>query len=167
MGLSGVKPKPVLERLSKWIRFGTREECWPWTGAKTEHGYGRINIGGRVVKAHRVAYRELVGEIPDNSDVCHTCDNPPCCNPQHLFLGDARLNAQDMVSKGRHKHCVFHGESHPAAKLRTAQVEEIRGSAEPSRALSQRYGVSMTTIQNIRNGTSWCGQPRSAHEVKP
>lgn len=164
MGRRGVKPLPIIDRLFKWIRVGSITECWPWTGAKTKHGYGRINIAGRVAKAHRATYRELVGNVPDDADVCHVCDNPPCCNPHHLFLGDARLNAQDMVSKGRHKHCVFYGERHPSAKLSAEQVERIRSSVEPSRVLSHRHGVSMTTIQNIRNGTAWRGQPRSAHE---
>jgi hypothetical protein len=75
--------------------------CWVWTGSVVGYGYGQIKVNGRQLKTHRYVYEQLVGDIPDGMFVCHKCDNPPCCNPDHLFLGTPRDNTQDMVQKGR------------------------------------------------------------------
>lgn len=79
--------------------------CWEYQGARTTNGYGSIGTGGRGKsgKAHRVAYALFRGPIPDGMNVCHHCDNPPCCNPEHLFLGDDAANAADRESKGRNR----------------------------------------------------------------
>jgi len=76
--------------------------CLEWTGANNGHGYGRINVGGMLFYVHRVIFQEANGEIAPGLDVCHSCDNPPCCNKDHLFLGSAGDNARDMIRKGRH-----------------------------------------------------------------
>ncbi len=75
--------------------------CWKWRGAKLKHGYGRYSGG---LLAHRIAYELLVGPIPESLLVLHSCDNPECTNPKHLFLGTHSDNAKDMVSKGRNRH---------------------------------------------------------------
>lgn len=72
--------------------------CWEWTRSKATNGYGRITNS---LSAHRAAYELFVGPIPDGMQVCHRCDNPPCCNPAHLFLGTAADNAHDRDAKGR------------------------------------------------------------------
>jgi hypothetical protein len=77
-------------------------ECWNWTGALSDKGYGRFMLDGRNSHAHRVAYMLWVGEIPEGLSVCHKCDNPRCVRPQHLFVGSNSDNQQDSVSKGRH-----------------------------------------------------------------
>jgi hypothetical protein len=76
-------------------------DCWPWTGYTNTRGYGVIRINRRTVLAHRIAYQVERGPIPDGLFVCHHCDNPPCCNPAHLFLGTQTENMRDMISKGR------------------------------------------------------------------
>lgn len=79
------------------------DACWPWT-AKSKHkaGYGVISVDGKRNVSHRVAWELARGEIPPGMHVCHKCDNPPCCNPSHYFLGTPADNVLDMVDKGRH-----------------------------------------------------------------
>ena len=81
-------------------------ECWEWKGGKDRWGYGRKHMRGRQVALHRLAYSWANGAIPDGLSVLHSCDNPACVNPRHLFLGDAKANAEDMVNKGRHANQV-------------------------------------------------------------
>lgn len=88
-----------------WARVHKTDGCWEWTGCRQADGYGRV-YGGRgaspqIAAAHRFAYALTHGPIPTGLCVCHKCDNPPCCNPAHLFLGTVRDNAKDMAGKGR------------------------------------------------------------------
>lgn len=80
---------------------GGPDGCWIWTGARFPFGYGAIKIGGRPRGAHRTAWELVNGPIPEGLNVLHHCDNPPCVNPAHLFLGTLRDNALDMFAKGR------------------------------------------------------------------
>lgn len=77
------------------------ESCWPWTKSRRDFGYGRMAFAGTVESANRIAWRLTNGDIPNGLLVLHSCDNPPCCNPKHLFLGTHEDNFADMVSKGR------------------------------------------------------------------
>lgn len=79
---------------------GGPDACWPWTGPVDQDGYGHFFNGVRPIAAHREAYRLAKGEPRHN--VCHSCDNPPCCNAAHLFDGTQRENVHDAISKGRH-----------------------------------------------------------------
>lgn len=83
---------------SRCVREG---ECLVWVGAKTSKGYGCIKSKSGTRLTHRIVYKEIHGDIPDNIDVCHKCDNPSCCNPDHLFSGTRKENMMDMVNKGR------------------------------------------------------------------
>jgi hypothetical protein len=90
--------------------------CWEWQGFRHPSGYGQIYLHGKKWSAHRASYRLHKGEIPAGMDVCHSCDNKPCCNPDHLWLGDQRANSLDVVSKGQHyalakTHCP-HGHAY-------------------------------------------------------
>lgn len=90
---------------SKVDRSGGPDACWPWTMARLPRGYGVLAYQQRQTYSHRVAYLLDSGFIPDNVPfVCHTCDNPPCCNPDHLWLGTHADNMADMVAKGRERH---------------------------------------------------------------
>lgn len=144
-----------------WPRLVQAGDCLEWTGSRNEHGYGGLRIDGQLVKAHRFAFELVYGPIPDGMDVCHRCDNPPCCNPVHLFLGTARDNGQDMVRKRRHGSWAHpesrpRGEAHHAAKLTWDVVRAIRSRADESRsALAREFGVSRRAIRCVIDGVTW------------
>jgi len=144
-----------------WSYVNKREagECWPWVGGRFARGYGQFRAGRRKVKAHRCAY-ELTFGLPRDR-VLHRCDNPPCCNPAHLFDGSLSDNAGDRERKGRSAPIPWSpkpGELNPAAKIGRGEVDLIRQRAsagEPQRALATAFGLSQSQIGNIVRGQSW------------
>lgn len=84
-----------------WAKVKKTRKCWIWTGAKLPTGYGRLGIEYKTVAAHRYSYELHIGTIPDGMFVCHSCDNPPCVRPEHLFLGNGLVNMRDASVKGR------------------------------------------------------------------
>lgn len=138
------------------VKKGAPDECWPYQGYKLR-GYGYVTEGaGKACSAHRYMYRLVFGEVPNDKVVCHKCDNPPCCNPNHLWLGSNAENVQDMWRKGRGKQAVPpKGEAHMSAKLTEADVRFIRTSKEPRPALAKRYGVDWSSIDKIQKGKTW------------
>ena len=84
-----------------WSKVKKTEGCWLWLGGKSSDGYGKFNIGNHDTNAHRVAYTLKVGNVPPGVSVLHSCDNPPCVRPEHLFLGTQLDNVTDMHKKGR------------------------------------------------------------------
>jgi hypothetical protein len=140
------------------VSYGAPGECWLWMGAKNVDGYGKIRIGARAAgkqeSAHRLAYR-LAKPFMYNPalHVLHTCDNPTCCRPSHLFQGTQADNNRDMYAKGRAVNP--RGEAKINAKLTTEQVLAIRADARPKKTLARVYGVSRATIQFIKNRKSW------------
>ncbi len=178
-------PKPPrVQRTAEdrfWSFVDRRDDgCWQWLGG-TCKGYGTFTVKslGKSFRAHRFAYALAHGAIPDGLHVLHRCDNPPCVNPEHLFLGTHLENVADMVAKGRgakgdrsgarlHPERCPRGERSGMAKLTAAQVDEIR--ATPRRRggqhqLALRFGVSDATISMILNGKVWASV--SAQGARP
>lgn len=132
--------------------------CWMWQRAKTSAGYGVIRKSGRLVYAHREFYERFHGQFPQANDVCHKCDTPSCVNPDHLFLGNASINALDMVSKGRFRSPPMKGSLNGNSKLNEVDIPVIKKLAEAGmsqRAIGRRFGVSQFPIMQILKGRIW------------
>jgi hypothetical protein len=138
-------------RFCERVLFADADECWTWQGARHGKGYGHFKMGKLIAKAHRTAYELFWGPIPDGMQVLHTCDNPPCVNPKHLFLGTNNDNLQDRQRKGRQAK----GERHGWAILTEKDVIAIRSAKGRSVELAKKYGVAPETIASVRKWRSW------------
>lgn len=127
--------------------------CVEWTASVNTWGYGRVQINGARVLAHRVAYAEYVGPIPEGLYVLHKCDNRRCVNPAHLFLGTLQDNTDDMYAKGRGPKRK--GEDHPQVKLTEDDVRSIRADARDKRIIAAQYGLNADYVRNIKRRLTW------------
>jgi HNH endonuclease len=160
-------PKPLpnftasdIERFWAKVLIIGPGDCWPWQ-AGTQEGYGIFQVAGRAVKAHRVAYFLSTGRNPSSHLACHTCDNPPCCNPQHLFPGDWKSNQEDCVAKDRKNPA--RGTQFRRALFTDEQIMEIRTLYETGTIaqadIAAQYGCSRRTISAIIRGVNWSHLP--------
>lgn len=142
---------------SKVDKSDSENACWNWIAFCAPNGYGQFGVNGKVLYAHRVVWEISNGNIPNNMCVLHRCDNPPCCNPAHLFLGTQVDNILDMRAKKREKFAL--GENVGISKLTRKQVLEIRDKyvykIYGSGLLSKEYGVSTTQIWHIVHRKVW------------
>lgn len=136
--------------------YNLKTGCFEWKGACDRDGYGVFSsdpdFGRKKLKAHRLAYELHVGPIPDGLLVLHSCDNPPCVNPEHLFLGSADDNRTDMYQKRRHRH------SESAVKLAPEDVIEIRvrsAAGETHVSLATEFGITRTHVGRLVNRHHW------------
>lgn len=143
---SGTIEERFFSRFSK-----LKNGCWQWNAHADKDGYGVLPGANQNTRAHRLSYEIHIGPIPDGMIVCHHCDNPGCVNPEHLFVGTAKDNAQDALQKDRH----YLGEKNGRAKLTAEYVEKIKKSDLSYVELGSIYGVSKSTISNIKRGKGW------------
>jgi len=138
-----------------WARVLKTETCWVWQGAVDKDGYGACSyVGEPNKKVHQLAYEELVGQIPEGFGVCHTCDNPPCVRPEHLFLGTQADNLADMRAKGRQ----VRGEQHGMRKLNESDVINIRLLKQervPQWRIAKWYNITDSAVSNIIRNKRW------------
>lgn len=131
------------------------DECWEWQAGTNQSGYGIFRIAEKKFRAHRIVYESANKvRLKPNEYVCHSCDNPGCVNPSHLFLADHDANMQDMVAKGRSPH----GESNGRAQLTAGDVIDIRrkfNSGTPIQEIAEQYPVHQRAVRRAATGKTW------------
>lgn len=147
------------QRLAESLNIAGPDDCWEWTKFRQPKGYGRIRFRGRHEMAHRVAWMLAngVSELSRWQFICHRCDNPPCCNPAHLFLGTPLENMQDMIGKGRQRN--LRGERHPQSSLTESDVLAIRAAYATREVsmcrLAKKWGMSVSGVADIIHRNNW------------
>lgn len=155
--------KPLSERLWSKVSKGTPNECWIWNGYRNKKEYGMMSLPGKgngCILTHRAAWQITNGPIQNGLHVCHHCDNPPCCNPNHLFLGTNFENQQDCARKGRKPIPTWFpkGEQHHQAKLTCQKVKDARIRYENGEAILdmiEEFGVCFQTLYWAIIGLTW------------
>ena len=167
-----------------WVKVNKTDGCWLWTACTTQRGYGRLQVNGHALLAHRIAYALAYSTPPDGMLVCHHCDTPSCVRPDHLFLGTALDNRTDCIQKGRNPTGDQHwarvkpehlargaqsgartqperrprGEQHGYARLTAIQIREIRTrffNGEPAHRIALDYPVTYQNIIMIIHRKTW------------
>lgn len=142
----------LFERFESKIEKIPLGGCWVWMAGLDRDGYGQLGQGKyRKHKSHRLSYQLYKGTIPQKSSVLHTCDNPSCANPEHLFLGTPQDNMADKCNKGRSAK----GEQQGSSKLTEKDVTEILKSNQSQSTLGKLYGVSQAQIHRIKTRKAW------------
>lgn len=153
---------PVEERFDRYVvRKEDPDACWDWLGARDKGGYGVLSVpidrpGQRSIRTiNIVSYNKYIGTIPYGLSVLHTCDNPSCSNPKHLFLGTQQQNMADMVIKDRSaKH-----ENHSQAKITMEIARHIRHLRaicnESNETIGRRFGITRSTVRAIILNITW------------
>ena len=160
--IDGILPIPKL-LISDLMRFWSKvdckgeDECWLWIGCKNENSdgdYGRFSINYKMYLSHRISYFIHYNKDPGSLLICHKCNNPPCINPKHLFLGNNSKNKKQSFSEGRSSH---KGILHPRAKLQESDIKEIRNMKGKLnyRDVAKIFNISPKSIHNIWSGHSW------------
>lgn len=130
--------------------------CWEWTGSIDQNGYGVMNIAKKHKRAHRISYECFYGKIPENSFICHHCDNRKCINPEHIYCGDSETNSKDMDDRKRRN--ALKGEENPRSRLKNDDVLKIRELYKQGVngvELSKLFNCPHTLIYSIINRKLW------------
>lgn len=160
--ITGTKRRTRDEEISDfWARVNKLgpDKCWEWTGVRNHRGYGKIHFGRQNTYAHRASYVVHKGRIPDGLCVLHSCDNPPCVNPNHLIAGTQLENIRDCIIKKRKN--PPRGESHAHRKVTEEIVKQMRSRYQPhdpvngACALAREFGLSNSATNQIVNRVTW------------
>jgi hypothetical protein len=142
-----------------WEKVDQTDSCWVWKASRDRYGYGQLTYQGRHRMAHHIAYELIKGRIPADLCVLHSCDNPSCVNPDHLYVGTRKQNTQDMMQRGRDKHGQLCGSSNATAKLTENDVRTIRWMHEngtlTNQAIAEYFGVTGALIGMIIKRKIW------------
>ena len=161
------KHKTSAEQLAARVEMRGPDECWPFTGKPIDNrGYGGVWHDGRRERAHRLAWRlaNNAETVPKGMVVCHSCDNPPCCNPAHLFIGTHTDNMRDSARKGRlgrgnigRQRLDMTGEKHRDAKLTIERVQFARSHAQSRTvaSMARDFKVSTNALKAAIHGKTW------------
>ena len=146
---------PLEERFWRKVDKKSDDECWLWLGATFVQGYGAFSPKASVtLRAHKVAYEYIKGAIPDGLILRHKCDNPPCCNPNHLILGTQKDNARDMMERGRGKKTSRSG-WHVLKPEDVRCIRELRDEGMARIHLSEWFGITEHAITAIHHGRTY------------
>jgi predicted XRE-type DNA-binding protein len=158
----------IEERFWRKVKKEKDDECWEWIGGKNSSKYGILLLTNKrtSILAHRFSYELHKGKIPKGKGyhgmcVCHSCDNPSCVNPNHLWLGTNIENMRDKETKGRGRgfcHQDHHGENHPQVKLTWKIVEEIREMHKNGflqKEIAKKFNISNSGISKIISNKRW------------
>lgn len=136
----------------------SEQKCWHWLGDVNSQGYGRFSLRNKHTLAHRVSFNLFIGKIPIGLNICHTCDNPICVNPHHLWVGSQSENLKDAVQKGRNYTPDTKAHRNGNTSLTWQKVRAIRGMDEegsPKFMIAKIFGVSQSTVGNIVRNETW------------
>lgn len=149
--------RKIIDPYTRFVeKIEITKNCWLWEGYKNNCGYGEFKVNNKMTKAHRFSWSYYYGEIPAGLYVLHSCDNPGCVNPEHLFLGTPKDNAIDRQKKDRGYRP--RGEKCAHAKLKNEDVIKIRNrinNNETVMKIAKDYNVSWTTINSIKKQKTW------------
>lgn len=147
--------KTLKETFWKYVNKKEINECWNWIGASSKGGYGRFRINKNIISSHRFSWVIYNGDIPNDKLVLHKCNNPPCVNPNHLYLGTNKDNSEYMVKQNR--YIKAQGEDNGRSKLILSQVKQIRKLKGIlfQRIIAKKFNVSQSLISHIHNNKLW------------
>lgn len=149
---------PAEKKLAAHTKRNEQTGCLEWQAYRDRKGYGRAAASeyGEVL-THRIAYIVAYGSIPAGLHVLHHCDNPPCCNPAHLYAGTNDDNMADRIARNRNRGAV--GERNCKAKLTAEQIAAIRRDSRSQSTIARDYGVHQTMVSAIKRRVSWSHIP--------
>ena len=148
----------IAEIVARIDRSAGDNACWPWRGAHDRQGYGFLTFEGRRWQATRFFFTLTIGPIPKELDLLHRCDNPPCCNPAHLWPGTAKENIRDSITKGRWVVGDHTGGANGRCKLTDDDVRAIRQAYDngaTQRSLTALYDLGPSQVGRIVRREQW------------
>jgi hypothetical protein len=142
------KTEKTLNRFMNFVDVN-ENNCWIWIGATNPEHYGAFKFNDKTVRSHKFSYAFFKGPIPDGIHVCHKCDDPSCCNPDHLFLGTASDNQQDCNLKDRG------GKRSKLTVANVIQIKKLLNMEVDQSKIAYMYNVSVSAISRIKLGKRW------------